>query len=501
MIKKLLVLCVSTAVCAASIANDKWLEYYKINKVDIPKTVDHQIGGLEILKDGRVAAAFHSGEVLIHDPKNGEWHTYATGLQEPLGLLQDSKGILVTQLSELTRLIDENGDGVADYYQNVSDEFGMTGNYHEFVFGPARDKEGNLYISLNVASNYAGIFEHLRGEFSPIGLSREIMTGWRDPAWKELRHKAGRMFSKVPYRGWVLQITPEGKTIPFASGFRSPDGLFVDDKNRLWVTDNQGDWIGTSPLYHVEKGNFYGHPASLVWKENWQKDPLNLSADVLAKMKTPAVAKFPQGELANSPTQPVATVSQELFGLPEGELLIGDMNQTKLIRFLEDNVAGVTQGTLIPFLDTSALGNGNHRVRFDQEGNLWLGKTHLGWAGDEGIRKISWLKNAFLIADKVKQISNGFTIHFNQPIKQQLPEVTVTKHTYHYHAKYGSEKVDVQTLPVKTHWLDSSQKTLMLSLGELSENYLYTIEFTSLESQTNQPLMGDILRYNLVKKM
>lgn len=501
MIKKLLSLYITAAVSVSATAKSNWLDYYSIETVEIPKTVDHQIGGLEILKDGRIAAAFHSGEVLILNPEVGEWTTYATGLQEPLGLLEDDKGILVTQLSELTRLIDEDKDGVADVYQNVSDKFGMTGNYHEFVFGPARDKQGNLYISLNVASNYAGIFEHIRGEFSQIGLPRQTMQNWRHSSWKELRHKAGRMFSKVPYRGWVLQITPDGKTIPFASGFRSPDGLFVDNKNRLWATDNQGDWIPTSPLYHVEKGNFYGHPASLVWKEGWKTDPIELSSKTLLKMKTPPVAQFPQGELANSPTQPVATVSPELFGLPEGELLIGDMNQTKMIRFLEDNVAGVTQGTLIPFLDTSALGNGNHRVRFDKEGNLWVGKTHLGWAGDEGIRKISWLKKPYLIVDKVKQIKDGFTVHFNESIKQQLPKVKLTKHTYHYHAKYGSEKVNLQSVPVRTHWLDSSQQNLLISVGELSENYLYTIEFEGLESSKNQPLMGNVLRYNLVKKM
>ena len=89
----------------------------------------------------------------------------------------------------LTRLTDTNGDGVADRYETVSDQFGLSGNYHEFAFGPVRDAKGNLYIGLNTASNGAGIREKLRGDYNPLG-------------------RPGRMYACVPYRGWVIQITP-----------------------------------------------------------------------------------------------------------------------------------------------------------------------------------------------------------------------------------------------------------------------------------------------------
>ena len=68
------------------------------------------------------------------------------------------------------------------------------------------------------------------------------------------------MYSATPFRGWILKIAPDGKTTPFAPGFRSPNGVNFDSAGRLWVTDNQGDWLGTSKLFHVKEGNFYGHP-------------------------------------------------------------------------------------------------------------------------------------------------------------------------------------------------------------------------------------------------
>ena len=41
------------------------------------------------------------------------------------------------QRPELTRVKDTDGDGTADEYETVFDGFGMSGNYHEFAFGPA----------------------------------------------------------------------------------------------------------------------------------------------------------------------------------------------------------------------------------------------------------------------------------------------------------------------------------------------------------------------------
>lgn len=482
--------------------NQPWLDYYEIEKISIPKEIDPQVGGLQVLKDGRVAATFFAGEVMIYSPKTKTWTQFAKGLDNPLGLEEEESGALVImQMPELTRLIDENKDGKADFYQTVSDDFGMSGNYHEFAFGPARDSKGNYYVSLNVASNFAGIFERIRGDFNPLGPSREVMTNWQNDEWKKVnKFKAGRMFSKVSYRGWIMKITPDGQTIPFASGFRSPDGLHVDAQDRLWATDNQGDWLGTSPLYHVEEGKHYGHPASLAWKKGWTQDPVQMSADELAKHRTVPSALFPHGELANSPTQPISTIDPSLFGLPEGELLIGDMNQARLIRYLPDEVNGFMQGTFIPFIDTKELGIGNHRFSFDEKGSLWVGKTHLGWAGDEGISKISWKHKGVFLAEKVTQTKHGFAVRFNQKVDLVKANIKVQRHTYHYHGEYGSEKVDLQNVEVTSNRLSKDGKTLFITLPELVKNRLYTIELENVADVSNNPLMGNILRYNLVEK-
>ena len=268
----------------------------------------------------------------------------------------------------------------------------------------------------------------------------------------------------------------------------------------VWVTDNQGDWRGTSPLYHVTEGGFYGHPASLVWKEGWTRNPLEVPVKELNEMRTPAAGLFPHGELANSPTQPIPTIDPELFGLPRGEILIGDMNQPNLIRFLAEEVNGVTQGTMIPFLITGDLGIGNHRLTFTRDGSLWIGKTHIQWAGDEGMKRITFQKKPIFLVEGVSLTDDGFKVSFNHPVGEVVPKVTVSRHTYKYHADYGSPKVDVQDVVVSSAVLDSDRKSLHVVLPGIQERYLYTITVENAKDGQGAPLMGEVLRYHVVKK-
>ncbi|MDU0352856.1 hypothetical protein RS130_01990 [Paraglaciecola aquimarina] len=499
-IQKYAVIVLTLLISQAANASANWQDYYKIERVNYPDTVDPQIGGLTIMKDGRVALAVYSGDIVIFDPEKDSWSTFASGLHTPLGLVQDSdNSFVVMQKPELTRIVDKDRNGLADSYQTIYDDFGMSGNYHEFAFGPAVDSKGNYYISLNVASNFAGIYEYIRGDYSPFCNPEDKMRQWHDrDKWiKGYRKQVTRMFSCVPYRGWVMKISADGQAEPFASGFRSPAGLHVDPQDKLWVTDNQGDWIGTSPLHQVNKGDFAGHPASLHWLKGWQKKHWDIKPEDLVDIRKPAAALFPQGELANSPTQPLATISRELFGLPEGELLIGDMNTAHLIRYLPDPSSQTAQGTLIPFIAGDDLGIGNFKLDFAPDGSLWIGKIHLGWAGDEGLLKITKTDKQMFFVEQVKQLPSGFEITFNSALGGQPSKVDITSHSYHYHPAYGSEKVDLTAIPVTQLSVSNNGKALRISIPELKKGQLYTIDLTGLTDKQGRPLMGDVLRYNL----
>jgi hypothetical protein len=110
----------------AKAATEGWDKAFAMTKVEVPAGIDDQVGGLAFLEDGRLAVAFHRGEVFIRQT-DGSWKQFAEGLHEPLGLLPDGPGaLLVMQRPELTRLEDTDGDGKADHYRTLWDGFGMT---------------------------------------------------------------------------------------------------------------------------------------------------------------------------------------------------------------------------------------------------------------------------------------------------------------------------------------------------------------------------------------
>ncbi len=484
------------------LGGDVWTDVFAIETIKIPPGIDPQIGGIDATPSGKLAVCFHRGEVMIFDPETSNWSLFAEGLHEPLGLLAESdSSLLVMQRAELTRISDTNGDGRADSYDTIYDSFGISGNYHEFAFGPARDQDGNLYVALNTASNGAGIRSEIRGPWNEIGVAREKMAV-RGKEWNKVRQPAGRMYARVAQRGWVVKLSPDGETItPFACGFRSPDGIGFDAQGRLLVTDNQGDWLGTSKVHHVRKGHFHGHPASLIWRNGWTRNPLQMPPAELDALRTPAMGLLPQGELANSPTQPIAIPSYA-FGCFAEQTLIGEMNQKTLIRFLPDPVGDVSQGAAIPFLQTAALGAGNHRLAFTKDGSMWIGKTHLSWAGAEGLLRVRMRQPQakHFAVQKVRVTSDGFDIEFTEPAaKDSFANVKIRAHTYKYHIAYGSPKIDEHEVAVVKSSLDATGTKLNLKLGSLREGYVYTMNLSEAASLEGRPLLGDQVFYTLLK--
>ena len=472
--------------------------YYQISAVPGPAGVDPQVGGMDVMADGRLAVAFHRGEVQFYDPKTTSWQPFAEGLHLPLGVLAEKDGsLLVMQRAELTRLRDDDGDGPADDYETVWDGFGMTGNYHEFAYGPARGPDGKLYLALNCASSGDTIAPEIRGPWSDIGLPREGF--YRD--WKNNSKEAGRMYARVAWRGWVMQFDPTtGHAIPYACGFRSPDGIGFDSAGNLLISDNQGDWRGTSELHVVQKGGFYGQPASLVWREGWQDgDPQKLPIEKLDALRTPAAVWFPHNSYANAPGQPVVIPKTPAWGPYGGHILIGEMNAPRLFRLRLEETDGSWQGAVIPFIDSPKLKRGLNRLVFAGD-TLWVGRIHLAWAGDEGLGSVLPTGPAPFDPLDIKVTPDGFRITFTEPLDAAAQDPALWKikrYRYAYHADYGSPELDKTALTPNEITLDATGTIATLKLPEMKTGNVHDFDLKALRSATGQSLLNPRLAYTL----
>lgn len=456
---------------------------YSVETIATPAGLSVETGGLDFLPDGRLIACFRRGEVMVYNPADSAWSLFAKGLQDPLGIrVVGNHEVLVIQRPELTRLVDTDQDGRADRYETVTDDFGMSGNYHEFAFGPEIDEEGNYYIALNVASNLAGIRDILRGEYNPLG-------------------RPGRMYSVVPYRGWVMKVTPEGETIPWASGLRSPNGLELDDAGNLFVPDNQGDWLGTNKLYHIQKGNFYGHPSSLVWLKDFDMDPLTLPVPALNLMRTKAAVQFPHNFFVNSPTQPLIDRTDGKFGPFSGQMLLGEMNHQRIVRVMLEKVQGKFQGAAVSFIDSTGLNIGNNRLAFSPSGDLWVGQTDHGWPGDQGIQKISWNGIVPMEVHTMSLTETGFELTFTRAVDPDAagkPEnYQFERYYYEYHQAYGSDRYGIEPIEVRSVEVSKTRRKVYIELEQLDPGYIYDLQVNNLSSERGDTLVHNRLFYTL----
>ena len=441
---------------------------------------------LDFAENGDLYTSNRTGQIWKRS--KGEWSIFADGLHEANGIRVTEEGVYVMQRPELTLLKDTDGDGRADVYQTVEDRFRFSGNYHEFAYGPRINSNGDLFFSSGLASG--GGYQQVAPKGYP-----------------------NHMSSPLGYRGWVMKRTKDGRLIPFASGLRSPAGIGMNAKGELFVTDNQGDWVASSYLGHVEKGDFLGHPASL-----WDNPELGLTpqeldyqtVDVIPESyppldydafsktwKRPAVW-LAHGDLTNSPGHP-SFAPKVGFGPFGGQAFIADIAHRTIVRCALEKVAGQYQGAVFPFI--RPLSSSAYSTVFDDEGNLWVGSVGRGWvAGDPTIEIIRFDETKLPFEmQRIELTNEGFDIHFTEGIGSgtiKPEEILITEFEYHYWDGYGSEPVNEKRVPVTRVGISRDGKRLSLSLPRREETVL-EIKLPVLKSTSGLTLENDYAVYTL----
>ncbi len=458
-------------------------KYYSVTSVPIPDSVKLEVGGMAFGPDGRLAVCTRRGEVwLIEDPyqkksKTPTYTRFARGLHEALGLGWRNGELFVTQRSELTKLTDVNKDGKADLYQTVT-SWPLSGNYHEYSYGPLFLPNGDMLVNLNL--------------------------GW-----------VGRGESLSKWRGWIMRVKPDGKLVPFAAGMRSPAGYGTNAEGDVFYAENQGDWIGSGRITHIEDGEFAGHPASL----NWSQDPLSpikfLKRDMFPDsigslhefskkyqhFKEPTII-FPHTLMGIS-TSGLLAITNDGFGPFKGQMLVGDQGHSKVMRAFYEKVNGKYQGACFPFLEGFA--SGILRLAWGSDNSLFVGMTSRGWAAtgkdQYGLQRVNFKGAMPFEIRTMKAKPNGFELEFTKPVSKKLAEdlaqYKITGFTYLYHKTYGSPVVQQQDCPIRRVEVSADGLTVRLYVSGLREGYVHQLDVPTLTAQSGEQLLHHVGYYTL----
>lgn len=474
---------------ASAIAAPKTPAGYSVETINIPSDITLGVGGLAFKPNGDLLICTREGEVWSY--RDNKWSLFASGLHEALGIYVDPKTseVWVMQRPELTKLIDEDSDGKADLYQTVNAGWGLSDNYHEYAFGPVRDKEGNFYGTLNTSLSW---------------------VGWsKSDRWDIGRVHDSKMGRASKYRGWAFQITPKGEFVPYANGLRSPAGITINSKDEIFYTDNQGDWNCTSSLHHVVKDRYYGHASSLVDDPKYAGKNLNrITAEEYDKLRQRPAVYLPHGELSNSPGEPVFDETSGKFGPFKGQVFIGDQTRSNVMRASLEKVGGEYQGVVFDFVDP--LQCGVIRNCFDKNGVLWVGETGRGWrsTGEKtfGLQRIRW--DGTTIPMEMLNVSltkTGYVINFTKPINRdaaaKAENYTIKHWGYIFQAEYGSPKVGVTEVQPTSIKVSSDGMSVELGMPLVKEQvYQFTLSSIAGADGTNMTNSTGYYTLNLLRE-
>ncbi len=447
-------------------------KYYPIVEIPIAAGVPMRPGSFESLPDGRLAVGTRRGDIYFirgafDSPPKPEYHLFASGQDEIFSLSWKDGAMTATTWGEVTRISDSNGDGIADRYDTLSSNWGYAEG-HEFAFGSKHDPKGNIWVALGLSGSYE---------------------------------------SHNLFRGWAVQVTPQGKMIPICSGLRSPGGVGANAEGAMFVIESQGPWNGCCSLKHLKPGAFLGHPASY----NWYPFAPGLKAPALepngdsrmgiekkrVKELVPPAVKFPYIKMGRSISGFRLNQTGGRFGPFENQLFLGDYSLSLILRATTEQINGVWQGACYPFREGLATGIMN--VEFSPKGQLIAGgfTTSSQWPvrGKEpfALQRIDWNGVVPFEIREINIRNDGFLITFTQPVDKAAasnPDAyRITTYTHVYDGGYGSPEVDQTTARVTGATPSADGLSVRLSLDKITEDHIHDFDLSRITSQAGKPLL------------
>ncbi|HSJ03920.1 MAG: hypothetical protein ACAI34_07080 [Verrucomicrobium sp.] len=449
---------------------------YTLTPYVLPEGVKLEASGLALLPDGSLAVSVRKGEIWIlehpeadpTDPKAVGYRLFASGLHEPLGLLWHEGALYTVQRTELTQIRDTDKDGVADEYLTVAKGWGVSGNYHEYAYGPVLGQDGNFWITLNASMG---------------------------PAVK----MAGHRTLEKHWRGWAVSVTPQGELKPMAAGLRSPCGIATNRAGDVFCTDQQGNWWSTNPLLHLRKGAFFGHADALpdtVLPESPVVDPGKLPQEVtvveasrLVKGFALPAVWFPYVKAGQSPTGLVCDMTGGKFGPFQDQMFVGEFVLSGVNRVFLEKVEGEYQGAVFRFMD--GLQSAALSLGFLRDGSLLVGESNRGWNSQGtrsfGLERLRWTGETPFEIGKMEARPDGFLLTFTDEVDPVLAAkaatYSMTSYTYLYHQKYGGDEVETKPVTITRATVQSGGKTVRLVCSGLREGYVHEIHIPGLLSK------------------
>lgn len=409
--------------------------------------------GVGFFDNGDAAVATLHGDVwrvsgLDAQLASVEWKRIATGLFQPLGLTVVSNVPVVLCRDHLTRLIDQNGDGVTDVYESLCSQIQTSGGGHDYVTSLERDNAGNFYY------------------VDPQGAHR---------------------------------ISPDGRQhITLAKGFRNANGLGVSpDGTIVTVAPQQGEWTPSSVIHELRNGGWYGYGGPRVTPER----PLGYDLPLC----------WIPHRVDNSSGSQVWAMSDR-FGPLSNQLLHLSWGRCTLLLTLRDVVDGTAQGAVVPLKGRLLSGpmRGAIRPQDGQLYVVGCQGWQTAAARDGSFQRVRWTGKKLPLPVAWKATTGSLRVTFNEPLDRETVvdpgSYALEAWNYRYAAAYGSKDWSVKnpdreghdTWEIQAATLEADGRTVVLQVPDLKPVMQFSLKY-NLDTASRAAAAGEL--YGTIHKL
>jgi mono/diheme cytochrome c family protein len=403
-----------------------------------------RVADVSFFNDGRAAAITFDGDVwLIDGITSGlekiRWKRFASGMHETMSIEVVNDRVYVFGREGIVRLHDLNQDGVADYYENFSNIMSQSPEGREWAADLVHAPDGSFYVAKG-------------GSLS------------NGPGMTPVVGKGFRAGSKQ--NGTILRISPDGRQAEvIATGLRGPYLGIHPQTGVLTASDQQGNFVPSTPIYVINKGDYYG---VVPTKHRADNPPV-----------APPLTWIPHHIDQSSISQAWVTSTQ--MGPLNGQLVHFSFGRPGLFRVLIDSTSRGIQGG-VSIIHANYPAPTSKGTTNPADGQLYAAGFNLWGSNSRGISALLRLRYTGQPSYMVSQfeagrqgIVLGFDSELDAAVATKPENFKVKRYNYNRTEEYGSGhyKLDgttgEETMYVSAVYLSADRKKVLLLVPEMEE--------------------------------
>ncbi len=453
---------------------------YAIEKIR-PAGMTWPIGDMDFFSNGDMAVASWKDPYDVYIVKNATGAAggatlslFAQGLSETLGLVVVHDTVFVMQKDELTALIDNDKDGVADEYRTIADRFSKSTMEKEYAGGLTYD--GTYF--------YAAFGDQTVTSGTAV-----------DPMMP------GRL-------NGALRFSRDGTVTPYAGGFRVPLGV-GSAYGEMWTTENQGGYRPSNALYNIREKRWYGRPVN---------PPSAFQPGPYVKIPDPSTFFQPAVWMpyamagGYSPGNPL----QLKDGPFKGQILVPDASTsgTGICRNFIEKVKGEYQGATIPFSKKTGAGGFEQgvvlRIKYGPDGAIYCGANGADGAGwgrftHIGLDRLKLSGKTVMDIQALRNLdANTMEFEFTKPLGDAAgadlkADLAGTKWREEPQEPYGGgHMLDKAALAISSAIVSADKLRLTVKVAGLTQGgWVHDFKLTGITAADGEALWGNEAWYTL----